>query len=102
MAEEEAKLHQVEIFGQSYNLRGEGDSTYIVEVAAYLDKMMREVSNSTGIADTLKVAILASLNIADDYLTLKSASSEKVGGTEKLISSLVKKIDQCLAEEKGR
>jgi len=99
---EEPKFHQVEIFGQSYNLRGEGDTAYITEVAAYVDKMMREVSSNTGIADTLKVAILASLNVADDYLTLKQASSSKGDDANKSIASLIKKIDLCLAEEKGR
>ncbi len=98
---EDTKLHQVDIFGQSYNLRGEGDNTYINELAAYVDKIMREISESTGTVDTVKVAILASLNIADDYLSLKKASS---GGDDddKIISSLVKKIDICLAEEEGR
>ncbi|MEW5806295.1 MAG: cell division protein ZapA [Acidobacteriota bacterium] len=100
---EDSKVHQVEIFGQSYNVRGEGDTDYITEVAAYVDKVMRDVSNSTGIADTFKVAILAALNIADDYLALKNkASSEKGEDTEKAISSLVDRIDRCLAEEKGR
>lgn len=99
---EETKLHQVDIFGQSYNLRGEGDDTYITELAAYVDKIMREISESTGTVDTVKVAILASLNIADDYLSLKKASSGGDDDADKIISSLVKKIDICLAEKERR
>lgn len=102
---EDSSVHQIEIFGQSYNVRGEGDNAHINEVASHVDKVMHEVSNSTGIADTFKVAILAALNIADDYLALKKKSSsegEKGEDTEKAISSLIKKIDMCLAEEKGR
>ncbi len=98
--EDKPKLHQVEIFGQSYNLRGEGDPKYITEVATYVDKIMRDVSDNTGVADTLKVAILAALNIADDYLSIKKKiSSEKGEKIEEKISQLIQKIDQCFGEE---
>lgn len=100
MEEKSNKLHQVEIFGQSYNLRGEGDPKYITEIASYVDKVMHDVSDNTGVADTLKVAILAALNIADDYLSVKSKlSSEKGENIEKKISLLIQKIDRCLEEE---
>jgi cell division protein ZapA len=57
----------VQILGRTYRLRGEGDPTYLVELAELVDGKMREVEAATGTADTLKVAILASLNLADDY-----------------------------------
>lgn len=100
MEDKPKKLHQVEIFGQSYNLRGEGDPKYITEIASYVDKVMHDVSDNTGVADTLKVAILAALNIADDYLSVKNKhSSEKGENIEKKISLLIQKIDRCLDEE---
>lgn len=100
MEEKINKLHQVEIFGQSYNLRGEGDPKYITEIASYVDKVMHDVSDNTGVADTLKVAILAALNIADDYLSMKrKLSSEKGENIEKKISLMIQKIDRCLEEE---
>jgi cell division protein ZapA len=60
------KLVQVEIFGQIYNLRAEDDGAYVESLAAYVDRKMREVSRQTKNVDTLKVAILAALNIADE------------------------------------
>src|SRR2546425_10514001 len=57
---------QVEIYGQSYNLRGEGEAGYIQDLASYVDRKMREVSEVTATVDSLKVAILAALNIADE------------------------------------
>jgi cell division protein ZapA len=98
--EDNPKLHQVEIFGQSYNLRGEGDPKYITQIAAYVDKVMHDVSDNTGVADTLKVAILASLNIADDYLSMKKKHpTEKGEDLKNKISLLIQKIDRCLGEE---
>ena len=34
----------VEIFGQSYNVRGEGDPDYLTELARFVDSRMREVA----------------------------------------------------------
>lgn len=57
---------QVQIFGHSYTIRGEADQDYITSVAAYVDRKMREITEKLPVASLSKVAILASLNIADE------------------------------------
>ena len=57
---------QVQIFGHSYTIRGEADQDYIMGVAAYVDRKMREITDKLPVASLSKVAILASLNIADE------------------------------------
>ena len=57
----------VEIFNQVYAIRGE-DAEKIKALAEIVDKKMKEVSQFSRIADTNKVAILAALSIADEYL----------------------------------
>jgi len=57
---------QVQIFGHSYTIRGEADQEYILKVAAYVDEKMREITEKLPVASLSKVAILASLNIADE------------------------------------
>lgn len=57
---------QVQIFGNSYTIRGEADQAYILSVAAYVDRKMREVTEKLPVESLSKVAILASLNIADE------------------------------------
>ena len=57
---------QVQIFGHSYTIRGEADQAYILSVAAYVDRKMREVTEKLPVEALSKVAILASLNIADE------------------------------------
>lgn len=56
----------VQIFGHSYTIRGEADQEYIVGVAAYVDRKMREITEKLPVASLSKVSILASLNIADE------------------------------------
>ncbi|NOT35515.1 MAG: cell division protein ZapA [Candidatus Eisenbacteria bacterium] len=57
---------QVQIFGHTYTIRSEADQQYILEVAAYVDRKMREITEKVPVATLSKVAILASLNIADE------------------------------------
>jgi cell division protein ZapA len=57
---------QVQIFGHSYTIRGEAEQEYILGVAAYVDRKMREITEKLPVASLSKVAILASLNIADE------------------------------------
>jgi cell division protein ZapA len=57
---------QVQIFGHSYTIRGEAEQDYILGVAAYVDRKMREITEKLPVASLSKVAILASLNIADE------------------------------------
>src|SRR3954453_7514368 len=57
---------RVEIYNQTYNIRSEGDGEYISQLAEFVDSRMREISSGTLTVDSLKVAILAALHIADE------------------------------------
>src|ERR1700747_2823018 len=61
---------RVEIFDQGYNLRG-SDPEYILKLADYVDSKMRAVAEQTSTVDSVRLAVLAALNIADEYHLLK-------------------------------
>jgi cell division protein ZapA len=63
---------QVQIFGHSYTIRGDAEREYIMGVAAYVDQKMREITEKLPVASLSKVAILASLNIADELFKERS------------------------------
>jgi cell division protein ZapA len=93
-------LVPVEIYGQTYNLRGEGDTSYITDLAAFVDRKMREVSDTTATVDSLKVAILAALNIADEHFQIKDAHQERHLGTTQRLQRLVELLDRALPGKK--
>jgi cell division protein ZapA (FtsZ GTPase activity inhibitor) len=66
MAERQSGVIQVKIYDQEYSLRTSGDPERLRLLCAHLDKRMRELSLSSGTADTLKVAVLAALSLADE------------------------------------
>ena len=94
-------LVQVEIFGQTYSLRGAGQAGYLRELAAHVDTRMREISETTRTADTLKLAILVALNIADDYFQVRRSGtrtaerewSGKAGEFAQILDRFLKEAD---------
>lgn len=69
----------VEIFGQSYNVRGDGDPNYLAELARFVDSRMREVAGQVNTVDPMKIAILAALNIADEFSRYKDDRKNAAG-----------------------
>ena len=73
MAEEALR---VEIYNQTYSIRSDGDNQYIYDLADYVDSKMREISSGTQTVDSLKVAILAALHIADEFHQLRDTQKQ--------------------------
>jgi len=67
---------RVEIYNQTYNIRSDGDNEYIMRLAEYVDSKMRDISSGTLTVDSLKVAILAALHIADEFHQLKNQQKQ--------------------------
>ena len=79
---------RVEIYDQEYFMRGELDSEYIRKLAQYLDTKMRSIAERTQTVDSLRVAVLAALNIADEYPQMK-------GKYEAATQRLGQKVEEC-------
>src|SRR5881275_3785383 len=69
----------VEIFGETYNVRGEGDPNYLAELARFVDSRMREVAAQVATVDPVKIAILAALNIADEFSRYRKQRESSAG-----------------------
>jgi cell division protein ZapA len=68
---EESNLIAVEIFGETYNIRADEDREYVKDLARYVDAKMKSITNTGGGGHPLKIAILAALNIADEFFKLQ-------------------------------
>lgn len=77
----------VEIYDQVYHLRGV-EPEYIAGLAAMVNEKMRAVSEHGGTVDSLRVAVLAALNIADELCTLREQYSELAGSQRNTQSSM--------------
>jgi cell division protein ZapA len=90
---------RVEIYDQSYNLRG-SDADHILHLAEYVDTKMRAVAEKTSTVDSLRVAVLAALNIADEYLLLKKKYDSIAATYQERANSLSGLLDEVLEERR--
>jgi len=88
---------RVEIYDQAYNLRGT-DAEYILKLAEFVDGKMRSVAEQTSTVDSLRLAVLAALNIADEYHLLKKKYESLAGEYRKRADLLAGALDEVLEE----
>ena len=77
----EGQAITVDIYDQTYRLRG-NDREYIERLAAMVDTKMRAVAAHGRTADSLRVAVLAALNIADELTRLRDRNEAVTGSPE--------------------
>ncbi len=101
----------VEIYDQIYQLSGT-DPEYIERLAKLVDAKMRAVSAHGATVDSLRVAVLAALNIADEMLatqarhdelaqSLNHATSQVHNAVQSRAGSLMGMLDEVLLERKA-
>ncbi len=74
----------VEIFGQTYSIKGK-DPASIRQLAAFVDAKMKEVQKATGTADPHRVAILAALMICDELHRVQDRQAAAEKGIDRLL-----------------
>ncbi|MFL6278345.1 MAG: cell division protein ZapA [Blastocatellia bacterium] len=91
--------YKVVIYNQTYNLRSDHDHGYIQDLAEYVDRRMNEIARATMTVDSLRVAILAALQIADDFFQARkelSATEEEIAERSAKYAEL---LDQFLRSD---
>src|SRR6267142_7047249 len=69
-------LTRVEIYDQIYQIKDGIQADYIKQLAAYVDSKMREIAQGSKTVDSLKVAVLAALNIVDELFQERERSGK--------------------------
>jgi len=85
----------VEIYDQTYHLSGQ-DAEHIRQLAARVDAKMRAVEAQGRTVDSLRVAVLAALNLADE-LSQSANADARLGHAR--AASLRGLLDEVLEED---
>jgi cell division protein ZapA len=91
-----SRVVHVEIHGAQYPIRSALDPVYVGELAAYVDQKMRAASRETSAADSLKVAVLAALNIADECFRLRADEQHRQESITARAEELERMLDLAL------
>jgi cell division protein ZapA len=98
---DETRVINVEIHGQPYPIRTTLEPAYVAELAAYVDMKMRAASRETTAGDTLKIAVLAALNIADECFRIQHDEQERRERLSMRAEELERMLDSALGFELG-
>ncbi len=91
--------YKVVIYNQTYNLRSDHQPDYIQDLAEYVDRRMNEIARATMTVDSLRVAILAALQIADELFQARkdmNATEEEIAERSAKYAEL---LDQFLRSD---
>ncbi len=89
---------KIDIYDQSYNVNSGENEEYVKELAAYVDAKMREIAEATRMVDSLKVAVLAALNITDELLALRRRQQELEGPLRQRVEKCVAMVERALEQ----
>ena len=86
----------VEINGQRYPIRSGLDPEYVTRLAIYVDEKMRAAAESTPTGDSLRLSILAALNIADELFRCRDLNDTRDGRLAERAQALERLVDRVL------
>lgn len=89
------KALDVEILGQKLTIASDAEESYMIKVADYVDGKMQELMRSPKSVAKTNVAMLAALNIADEYHRLKDNHEAVLNR----LDQLSKKLSRTLTED---
>jgi cell division protein ZapA len=91
-------LVHVEIFGQSYAVRAGADPGHVERLAARVDREMVEIGRTSGAVDSVRIAVLAALNIADECERLRRKVEDYDATTRARAEGLARELQAALGE----
>ncbi len=86
-------ITEVYILGQKYTIKGEEPEEYIRELAAFVDKKLKEVYNASPNITPVKATILVALDVADELFKLRSEQDELAKHIEEQTETLSSLFD---------
>ena len=89
---------RVVIYDQEYFMRGDLNQEYIQKLALYLDTKMRSIAERTRTVDTVRVAMLAALNMADEYHQMKAKYEKSTQELDEKVEAYSSALDNFLKE----
>jgi cell division protein ZapA len=96
MTNDQGRLIPVDIQGQRYPIRTSLDAEYVAHLAAFVDEKIRAVCESSPSGDSLRLAVLAALNIADELFRHRDAADRRDGRLAERTEELERLLDRVL------
>jgi cell division protein ZapA len=94
---DQGRVIPVDIQGRRYPIRSSLDPQYIAKLAMYVEDKMRAAGDSTPSGDSLRTAVLAALNIADELFRCRDATRDRDGRLAERTEELERLLDAAIS-----
>jgi cell division protein ZapA len=98
----EAKYRSISILGEEYRVAGEPHGSSLSDLAAFVDGKMSELRRVSGAPDPKRIAVMTSLNIADELFQERARSAEMAAEIEARISRIDSAVGRILGEARSK
>jgi len=92
----DGRVIPVEIQGQRYPIRTVLDEQYVARLATYVDEKMRAAAESAPTGDSMRLAVLTALNIADELFRCRDGTVARNGELAERAGELERLLDRVL------
>ncbi len=93
-----ARVVSVEILGQHYSIRSGLSEAYVAHLAEYVDQKIRSAADMAPTTDTIRLVVLAALNIADERFHAQAEEHDEGEPVVDRLARLERLVDEALAE----
>jgi cell division protein ZapA len=93
---DEGRVVPVEIAGQRYPIRSSLDPEYVARLATYVDEKMRAAADTSPSGDSMRLAVIAALNVADELFRCRDANRARDGELAERTQELERLVDRVL------
>jgi len=90
--------YEITLLNQKFNLKSDSDEKHVQKVADFVNRRIFEIQEKTKSVSSLNVALLAALNIADDFFKIKKTKQGKSSPAKNKLKEILNYVDQCLEE----
>ena len=98
MADDPSRIVTVEIMGQRYPIRSALDVEYITLLASYVDEKIQSATELSTGGDTVRIAVLTALNIADEYFRARDSNTHLGNDLQKRATEIEQIVDRALEQ----
>lgn len=96
MSETSARVVPIEVLGQQFPIRSDLDARYIQALADYVNEKVRAAAVATPSSDSLRVAVVAALNIADEMFRAREAADAGPADIARRLEQIERILDRAL------
>ena len=88
----------VSLAGQKFSIKSEHPEQHLHQLAAYVDRKVRELQRLSKTVGTHQLALLAAMNIADELFTAETRQREFKGRVSRKGETLLRAVESAMQQ----